>query len=165
MRFTAVSCAFPVVLASKKAKSDRKPSQKQKKNAKMSKSISAKIAPVSAVPTEVPTVQRAGSAFWASRLLAAAAISTALAGVAAVTLGVGRFGVIFELQLQLLASFLLSKGPEKEALAQAPQRVCSNNQAIRCRCHQSHPVQHHRYCQFVSAQGPILPCCRQTSRA
>jgi hypothetical protein len=37
--------------------------------------------------------------------------------MAAVTLGVGRFGVIVEQQLQLLASFLLSEGPENETLA------------------------------------------------
>jgi hypothetical protein len=36
----------------------------------------------------------------ASRLLAVAAIPTTLAGIAAVTLGVGRFGVIVEQQLQ-----------------------------------------------------------------
>jgi hypothetical protein len=53
----------------------------------------------------------------ASRLLAVASIRTALAEIAAVILGVGRFGVIIEQQLQLLASFLLSEGPENEALA------------------------------------------------
>jgi hypothetical protein len=37
------------------------------------------------------------------------------------TLGVGRLGVIVELQLQLLTSFLLSEGPEDEPLAFAPQ--------------------------------------------
>jgi hypothetical protein len=53
----------------------------------------------------------------ASRLLAIAAIPTVLAGTAAVTLGVGSFGVIVEQQLQLLAWFFLSEGPENEALA------------------------------------------------
>jgi hypothetical protein len=50
-------------------------------------------------------------------LLIVAAIPTALAGIAAVTLGVGRFCFIFEQQLQLMASFLLSGGPENEALS------------------------------------------------
>jgi hypothetical protein len=66
----------------------------------MSKSISAKIHPFRLCQ---PKSQQRNERAWpirASRLLAVAAIPTALAGIAAVTLGVGRCGVIVEQQLQ-----------------------------------------------------------------
>jgi hypothetical protein len=96
----ALSCGFSVVLASKKEKSDRKASQKQKKSAKMNKSISAKIHPFRLCQPNSQQRNERARPICASRLLAVAAIPTALAGIAAVTLGVGRFGVIVEQQLQ-----------------------------------------------------------------
>jgi hypothetical protein len=73
---------------------------KSEKSAKMSKSVSAKIHHFR--PCQPKSQQRIERArpICASRLLAVAAIPTALAGIAAVTLGVGRFGVIVEQQLQ-----------------------------------------------------------------
>jgi hypothetical protein len=117
MRF---SCCFRIEKRKKiRLETDSKP----KNYAKMSRVHFGQTAPFSAVPTKVPTAQRARSISLASRLLAAAALPTALAGIAAVTLGVGRVGVIVELQLQILAFFLLSEGPENKALAKAPQRA------------------------------------------
>jgi hypothetical protein len=73
---------------------------KAKKNAKMNKSISAKIHPFRLCQPKSQKRNERARPICASRLLAVAAIPTALAGIAAVTLGVGRFGVIVEQQLQ-----------------------------------------------------------------
>jgi hypothetical protein len=91
---------FSVVFASKKAKSDREPSQKRKKKREMNKSISAKIHPFRLCQPKFQQRNERARPICASRLLAVAAIPTALSGIAAVTLGVGRFGVIVEQQLQ-----------------------------------------------------------------
>jgi hypothetical protein len=109
MRF---SCCFRI----EKSKIRSETVSKAKKNAKMSKSISTKTVPFRLCQPESQLGNERARPAWASRLLAVAAIRTVLAGIAAVTLGVGRFGVIVELQ-QLLASILLSEGPENEVLA------------------------------------------------
>jgi hypothetical protein len=87
------SCCFRI---EKSKKTDRKPSQKRKKNAKMSKSISAEMHPFQLCRPEFKQRNERAQSFCTSRLLAAAAIPTSLAGIAAVTLGVGGFGVIVE---------------------------------------------------------------------
>jgi hypothetical protein len=75
-----ILCGFPIDFASKKGKSDRKPSQKAEKKAEMSNSISAKIHPFRLCQPK--SQQRIERAF------------------AAVTLGVGTFCFIAEEQLQ-----------------------------------------------------------------
>jgi hypothetical protein len=91
---------FPVVFASKKEKSDRKPSQKRKKTRKRTSPFRPKFTLFGCAYLSPNSATNALDLFCASRLLAFAAIPTALAGIAAVTLGVGRFGVIVEQQLQ-----------------------------------------------------------------
>jgi hypothetical protein len=66
----------------------------------MNKSISAKIHSFRLCQPKSQQRNERARPICASRLLAAAAIPTALAGIAAVTLGIGRFGVIVEQQLQ-----------------------------------------------------------------
>jgi hypothetical protein len=84
----------------KKVKIRHETVPKAKKNAKMNKSVSAEMHPFR--PCQHKSQQRNERArpICAFRLLAVAAIPTALAGIAAVTLGVGRFGVIVEQQVQ-----------------------------------------------------------------
>jgi hypothetical protein len=71
-----------------------------KKKREMSKSISAKMHPFRLCQPKSQQRNERARPLCASRLLAVAAIPTALAGIAAVTLGVGSFGVIVEKQLQ-----------------------------------------------------------------
>jgi hypothetical protein len=73
---------------------------KSEKNAKMSKSISAKIHPFRLCQLKSQQRNERARPICASRLLPVAAVPTSLAGIAAVTLGVDRFGVIVEQQLQ-----------------------------------------------------------------
>lgn len=93
MRF---SCCFRI----EKSKIRQETVPKAKKNAKMNKSISAKMHPFRLCQPKSQQRNERARPICASRLLAVAAIPTALAGIAAVTLGVGRFGVIVEQQLQ-----------------------------------------------------------------
>jgi hypothetical protein len=73
---------------------------KSQKNAKMSKFISAKMHPFRLCQPKSQQRNERARPIRASRLFSVAAIPTALAGIAAVTLGVGMFGVIVEQQLQ-----------------------------------------------------------------
>jgi hypothetical protein len=66
----------------------------------MNKFLSAKMHPFRLCQPKYQHRNERARPVCTSRLLAVAAIPTALAGIAAVTLGVGRFGVIVEQQLQ-----------------------------------------------------------------
>jgi hypothetical protein len=90
MRF---SCCF----FHRKSKTRQETVPKAKKNAKLS---NPKLHPFRLCQNKSQQRNERARPAWASRLFAAAAIPTAVAGIAAVTLGVGRFRVIVELQLQ-----------------------------------------------------------------
>jgi hypothetical protein len=95
-------CGFPVVfrIEKRKKQTGNRPKSEKKKNANVSKSISAKIHPFRLCQPKSQKRNERVRPICISSFLAAAAIPIALAEIASVTLGVGRFGVIFEQQLQ-----------------------------------------------------------------